>query len=554
MLKELNIRNLAIIDDLTVRFENGLNVLTGETGAGKSIIVDALGLALGDRAQSDLIRTGEKEAIVQACFEFEEACQLPEIGVDLSEGIVLRRTISTAGKSRAYINDMMVTLQTLSEVGKALVDIHSQHEHQSLLASDKQRMVLDSYGGHALEIEKVRGLHAVTQALREEFNALSGKIKERAHRIDLLNYQINEIQAAGPRPGEKQSLEEERKILANLSRLKESAETAYALLYDADGSCTETLAKVISRLNDMQAVDTGIRDTLGVVESAMPLLEDAAIALRGFRDKYNVEPERLDVVEERLELLKRLEKKYGENIEAVLEYKKTASEELMTLETSDERLGMLEAELREKTAELINAALSLSDNRRKTAAKIEQQLVKNLKELAFGNAQFRVEVSRETDEAGEYRISSGGMDRIEFLFSANAGEALKPLAKIASGGELSRVMLALKSILADVDSVPVLIFDEVDAGIGGKTAEYVGAKLLRISENHQLICITHLPQIASRTGHHLKIEKTPVNNRMSVSVHELSGTERKDEIARMLSGTVTDISRRHAEELLERAG
>ncbi|MDP2157617.1 MAG: AAA family ATPase, partial [Nitrospirota bacterium] len=335
MLKELNIRNLAIIDDLTVRFEKGLNVLTGETGAGKSIIVDALGLALGDRAQNDLIKAGEKEATVQAYFELEDITAFPEIGIDVSEGILLRRVISSSGKSRAYINDSMVTLQTLSEVSKALVDIHSQHEHQSLLTADKQRLILDSYGDHAHETEHVRELYAGVQSLREEFNALSERIKERAHRIDLLSFQINEIESAGLRPEEKQTLEEERRILSNLSRLKELTETSYALLYEADGACTENLAKVLSKLRDMQAVDPSITDTLSLVESAMPLLEDASIALRVFKDKYNLDPGRIDEVQDRLEQIKRLQRKYGESIEVILDYRKTASEELESLGASD---------------------------------------------------------------------------------------------------------------------------------------------------------------------------------------------------------------------------
>lgn len=552
MLKELKIRNLAIIDDLTISFEKGLNVLTGETGAGKSIIVDALGLALGDRAQNDLIKAGEKEATVQAYFELDDSYAFPEIGIDVSEGIVLRRIISSSGKSRAYINDSMVTLQTLSEVSRSLVDIHSQHEHQSLLTTDKQRFMLDSFGDHADVIAQVQALYSTEQSLREEFNALTGRIKERAHRIDLLSFQINEIESAGLRPEEKQTLEEERKILTNLSRLKELTETSYALLYEADGACTENLAKVISRLRDMLTVDPSIEETLSLVESAMPLLEDAAISLRVFRDKYNLDPERIDEVQDRLEQLKRLQKKYGESIEAILDYKRTASEELESLALTDERLQAVEADLNMNVEALLSVAGLLSEKRKKTAKKIENLIEKTLRELAFNNTQFRIEVSQETDSEGQCKINFNGIDRIDFLFSANIGEPLKPLAKIASGGELSRVMLSLKSILAEVDNIPVLIFDEVDAGTGGKTAESVGRKLLRISGKHQLICITHLPQIASLADHHLRIEKRQKANTVSVTVHELLGVERQDEIARMLSGTVTEISRRHAEELLER--
>ncbi len=552
MLREINIKNLAIIDDLTVQFEDGFNVLTGETGAGKSIIVDALGLALGDRAQSDLIKSGEKEASVQAFFEIEDISFLPETGIDIANGIMLRRILSNSGKSRAYINDVMVTLQTLTDLGKALVDIHSQHEHQSLLQPEKQRMIIDSYGNHYQELEKVHELYTVVQSLREEFNALTERVKERAHRIDLLSFQISEIDSACLNPYEKQSLEEERKILLNLNKLREAAETAYSLLYEADGSCTESLAKVAGRLRDMQAVDPAITDTLEMLESAMPLLDDAAIALRRYREKYSLDPVRIDEVQDRLDLVRRLEKKYGNSTEDILAFRHAAAEELKELEASDERLQTLEDSLGKQLGLLLHAAEVLSTKRKRTARKVEDLIGKNLNDLAFMNAQFRIDIAQDRDEAGNYRINFNGIDRVEFLFSANAGEPPKPLAKVASGGELSRVMLALKSILADVDNVPVLIFDEVDAGVGGKTAESVGRKLLNVSAQHQILCITHLPQIASLASHHLRIEKVQKNARVHVAVYELSGAGRKEEIARMLSGTVTEISRRHAEELLER--
>ncbi len=552
MLRELNIKNLAIIDDLTVKFDRGLNVLTGETGAGKSIIVDALGLALGDRAQSDLIKSGEKEASVQAYFELEQGPALPDIGIDISEGIMLRRTISHAGKSRAYINDTMVTLQTLAETGRALVDIHSQHEHQSLLSPDRQRQIIDSYGGHLAELRSVRELHAVVQTLRQEFTALTERIKERARRSDMLTFQINEIASANLKEGEQQSLEEERRILSNLSRLKDAGETAYSLLHGAEGACTEHLSTVISKLREMHAVDPEVGEALSMTEAAMPLLQDAAFALRSFRDRYDVDPGRIEEVDDRLECIRGLGKKYGDSIEAVLAYQKTAEEELHALQTSDERLQTLDADIRNRMVELTQAVLALSDKRKRTAKKIEGLLDRNIRDLAFSNARFKIEVKQETDDEGAYRITAQGMDRLAFLFSANAGEPMKPLAKVASGGELSRVMLALKSVLADVDDMPVLIFDEIDAGVGGRTAESVGKKLIMIAKKHQLLCITHLPQIASLAAHHLRIEKIQKDNRVSVSVQELSGDKRQDEIARMLSGTVTDISRRHAEELLEK--
>ncbi len=551
MLRELKIRNLAIIDNLTVRFDRGLNVLTGETGAGKSIIVDALGLALGNRAQSDLIKSGEKEASVQAWFEPGDHNLLSDAGIDVSEGLIIRRVLSSGGKSRAFINDTMVTQQTLAEVGRRLVDIHSQHEHQSLLSPETQTMLLDSYGRLQPERQKVGSLFHEVGEIGDELEGLKKKIKERAQRLDLLKFQVNEIDTAMLKAGEEEDLEEERKILANLNRLRELAEAAYSQMYGSEGSCTELLSSVIMRVREMSAIDNGMEDTLKLIESAKPLLDDAAFALRGHRERYEGEPQRLEIVEDRLELIVKLRKKYGDSIEEILRYRTDAEEELKALEATDERLDALAAEFAMKEGELFKVAASLSKNREKTALELERLVTSTLKELAFGNALFRIDIRQERGDDGKEKVGPGGMDRIDFLFSANPGEPPKPLSKIISGGELSRVMLALKSILADVDSVPVLIFDEVDAGIGGGTAETVGKKLERISGVHQLLCITHLPQIASFGEHHLKIEKKEKGGRVYVEARELTGKERQEEIARMLSGKVTELSRRHAEELLE---
>jgi DNA repair protein RecN (Recombination protein N) len=553
MLRELRIRNLAIIDNLTVRFGSGLNVLTGETGAGKSIIVDALGLALGNRAQSDLIKSGEKEASVQAWFEIGDCeCEsFPDAGIDMSEGLIIRRVLSSAGKSRAFINDTMVTQQTLAEVGRRLVDIHSQHEHQSLLSPEMQMVLLDSYGRLQSERGKVESLFREVDLLRDELEGLKEKVKERAQRLDLLKFQINEIDGAVLKTGEEKELEEERKILANLNRLRELAETAYSDLYGSEGSCTELLSSVIMRVREICAIDNGMEDTLNLLESAKPLLDDAAFALRGHRERYEGEPQRLEMVEDRLELIGKLRKKYGDSVEKILNHRVDAEKELEALESTDERLDLLSGEFALKEQELFGAAASLSKKREKTALELEGLVASALEELAFGHALFRIEIRQERGGDGREKVGPAGMDRVEFLFSANPGEPPKPLSKVVSGGELSRVMLAMKSILADVDRVPVLIFDEVDAGIGGKTAESVGKKLDRISETHQLLCITHLPQIASFGDHHLKIEKKEKGGGVHVEVRELDGGERQDEIARMLSGKVTELSRRHAGELLE---
>jgi DNA repair protein RecN (Recombination protein N) len=544
MLRELRIKNFAIIDDLRVGFGKGLNVITGETGAGKSIIVDSLGLALGGRAQSDLIRSGEKEAIVQAYFETDGTDNFPDIGIDLSDGLVLRRSISATGKNRAYVNDIIVSLQGLAEIGRSLVDIHGQHEHQSLLSVEKHRRLLDSFGRLQEDGKELEILYREVEALKREEAELKQKIKERAHRLDLLRFQIREIDTASLKVGEKEDLTEKKTILSNLGKLNELAETAYSMIYNADGSCVERLSAVISKVKEISSIDHSVSGILEMLESARPYIEDAAVSLRGFKDKYEVEPEKLNEIEDRLELIRKLEKKYGEGAENIIGYRDGAENELRELELADERADLVEAELKRKDEGLINAAALLSAKRKAAAGKLEALVGGELRELAFGNAEFVIIVQREA-------ISPHGIDRVEFLFSANPGEPPKPLAKIASGGELSRVMLALKSILADFDSIPVVIFDEVDAGIGGKTAKSVGIKLKAIAGRRQVLCTTHLPQIASMADFHIKTEKTQKEEKVSVEVKELSGSERLHEIARMLSGKITDVSLKHAKELIE---
>jgi len=543
MLKELRIRNLAIIDDLTVRFEDGLNVLTGETGAGKSIIVDSLSLCLGSRAQSDILRAGEREAVVQAYFEEHGAHERSIKGIDISDDFILRRSISATGKSRAFINDIMVNLHTLTELAKSLVDIHGQHEHQSLLSIDKHRFFLDSYGKLIDDTENVESLYREVQHLKRDEAALREKVTERAQRLDFLRFQIQEIVSADLKAGEKENLMREKTILSNLGRLNELTETAYEMIYASDNSCMEQLSSIIAKARELTSIDNTMSDILSSLESAFPLIEDAALSLRRYKDSYDFDPERLSEINDRLELIKRIEAKYGKGIDAIMHYRDKAEAECKSLESTDERLDSIKAALDEKEAMLRAAARALSEKRKETAHKIERLVKQELTELALSDAEFHVSIMQE-------EISLHGLDRVEFLFSANPGEPPRPLIKIASGGELSRVMLALKSILADFDNIPVLIFDEVDAGIGGKTAEHVAQKLRKLSRTHQVLCTTHLPQIAAKGNFHLKIEKGQRDERAHVEVKELDSIRRLDEIARMLSGSITEASRKHAQELL----
>jgi len=546
MLKELRIKNFAIITGLELKLKSGLNVLTGETGAGKSILIEALGVALGERAYSEMIKTGAESASVEALFEGNQRALefLKTLGIESEKDIILRRTISAGGKGRAYINDIMTGIQSLAGVGKLLVDIHGQHEHQSLLSSENQLRLLDLYGGLDSEKSALSELYSEVSELKKKLNELNMSARQRAQKSDLLRFQISEIESLAPKPGEDTELESEKALLSNIRRLGELLESAYSELYSLEGSSIERLSKAISFLREMASIDNEVSAPLELLESSLPLIEEAISTLRTFREKrYDPDPSRLEYVEERLDHLKKLKKKYGDTIEEVLEYLNKIKAELLEIEGADEKKEEVEIALKEKENTLYNAALNLSRKRKSVSEKLQKAIVPVLKELAMKNADFKIEIK-------DAPISPTGIDSVEFLFSANPLEALKPLSKVASGGELSRIMLALKGALREADDISVLIFDEVDSGIGGKTAENVAKKLKALSQKKQVICITHLPQIASVADCHLLIEKMQTKTGVNVIIKELKGDDRKKEIARMLSGNITEASLRHAEELI----
>lgn len=544
MLHYLRIRNFAIIDDLSIDLKPSLNVLTGETGAGKSIIIDALGIVLGQRAQTDMIKSGRNEASVEAYFE-APLISLNEFGIDNQEGIVIRRIISASGRSRGYINDTLVGLQTLQKIGQRLVDIHGQHEHQSLLRMENQRSILDDYGRLVDKRDKVQRLFQEVQSLKKEIESLRTEASERERKIDFLRYQIGEIDSASLRIGEKEELQRERSILANLARLNDLVGGASLLLGKGEGAALEKVSVALSRLRDALAIDHELKDVVEMLESAMPLLEEATFALRRHQERYDLDPLKLEVIEDRLDLITRLERKYGEGIDGILRFRNEAITELERLTCSDERLSDLEGECRRKEDILLKEASELSEKRREVSRRIQDEVNSILKELAMERAGLYIEVRQSP-------LSSSGCDTVEFLFSANSGELPKPLSRTASGGELSRLMLALKEVLANVDSIPVLIFDEIDSGIGGRTASSVARRLKNLSEKRQVVCVTHLPHIAAVADHHLVIEKIQKKEGVYVKVKEPSEEERVNEIARMLSGKTTEASLRHAKELLEK--
>jgi DNA repair protein RecN (Recombination protein N) len=563
MLRELHIKNLAIIDDLTVKFEEGLNVLTGETGAGKSIIIDALCLALGERASGELIRSGEKEALIEAFFDIPPKLLNPsarrllqDIGIDIEDGIIMKRILSVQGKSRAYINNSMVNVQTLSEISRGIIDVHGQYEHQSLLLSDSQLDLLDAYGGFLSERQEITTIYEAQIAVRQQIAELVEKEKERAQRLDILRFQISEIESADLKLGEEEELIEEVKILGNASRLAELANHAYDSLYISETACITNISKILSSLKEISVIDVRAGEAVKSSEEALSLLEEVAYFLRGYKDDINFSPERLEEIQGRLELIKGLKRKYGNNIQDVIDYKEKAIKELDGLQHSEERLEILKTELERLKETLTEKAQLLSKKRRAISKKIELAVIAELSKLSMPDTKFSIQITQEAgdDTTDGFKANSKGIDKVEYLISPNIGEELKPLSKIASGGELSRVMLTLKGLLAKGDNIPVLIFDEIDAGIGGRAAETVGQKLKNLSSrraDHQVICITHLPQIASYADTHLKIEKKVEGKRTRVEVRKVERDERTAEVARMLSGDSSEISIKHAKELLK---
>ncbi|MBF0343830.1 MAG: DNA repair protein RecN [Nitrospirae bacterium] len=552
MLKELSIKNFAIIKSTRFELGAGLSVLTGETGAGKSIIVDALGLVLGQRGQTHFIKTGAKEASVEAVFDVKENPVALRLGIPMDNGLIVRRHLSTAGKNRVYVNEVSVSIQTLAELGSYLVDVHSQHEHQSLLLRERQLAIVDSFG----KIEEDVKIYAETlktyNELKETRSSLNTNIKERNQRIDLLRFQYKEIETAALREGEKEELIQEQRIMSNLNIIKELSEDSYMLTHTKEDSIVDQVQRLCEYLTQLAGYDQNTSEMLKMAAEMQSYVSELSLMLRRYKDEVDYSPERLEEVEERIDLIKKLEKKYGEGIHNINRYKQEAQVELDALLKVDERLDALDAEIDSLKLKLTHQALEISKKRAETACRLQEDINSALRELSFAKASFEIRqtVNRAPDES--LRFMGNGVDLVEFLFCANPGEPLKPLHKVASGGELSRIMLALKACFAEVDDIPVLVFDEVDAGIGGEAAEAVGDKLKTISLRHQVLCITHLPQIACRADRHIRVSKKVVGEGVQIKVEKLSEDERQKELARMLSGDVTDISVKHARQLLQK--
>lgn len=554
MLTELRITNFAVIDRLTLQFSNGFHVFTGETGAGKSILVDAIALLVGGRAVADVIRADAEEAEVEAAFTLPDhhglLARVRDSGV-LEPGdqdLIIRRVITRSGRNRVYLNGRLTPLHALEALAGTLIDLHGQHDQQSLLGSSAQLSAVDDYGGllplraeYARAYEQWRvGQRALEEARLEQ--------RERSGREDYLRYQCRELEAAGLAPDEEETLLVEQKRLAHVRRLRDLGEEAYERLYGSEASVLKGLSLTMDRLGEVTTVDETASEWSSLCRDASANLQEVARQLRGYLQGLEQDPDRLSAVEDRLHAIQQLKRKHGGSFADLLARAAELRAELAQLEGSQARVEDLQEAVTRDAEQLRARARALSEARVRAAGRLEARVKKELGALRMGQTQVRIVVTGSDDLSG---CTAMGWDRIEYLLSTNPGEPLLPLAKVASGGELSRVMLALKTVLAERDAVPTLIFDEVDAGVGGAVADVMGRRLKALGAHHQVFCITHLPQVASKADHHFMVEKTLQQKRTVVRVRRLDGKAREEEVARMLGGlTITLAVRQTAAEMV----
>ncbi len=554
MLAELRIVNFALIEQLSLQFQSGFTVLTGETGAGKSLLIDAIALLVGGRASTDQIRSGEDEAHLEAAFHLPDTHPLLRrlklqdiIGQNESE-LILKRVLSRSGRHRVYVNGSLCPLRVLEELGGTLVDIHGQHEQQSLLATAKQLDALDGFG----RLDELRRTYEKSyqgwKELHRQLDALQRDLLDRTRREDLVRFQVQEIEQAGLLPDEEERLRGERQRLVHAHRLRELAHEAHDELQADEQAVLSKLGRIGRTLAELAQIDPAMGDCEQAArESAIPLKELAG-RLRDYAERLEADPDRQVAVEDRLDLIQRLKKKYGGSVEAVIDTGRRAQEELQLLGNHHERTAELTARLDDETSRLHRLAQQLSKKRIDAAKQMTKLVGAELAALKMEQAIFQVLVTIDESTEG---LGPAGRDRVEFLLSSNPGEPPKPLGRVASGGELSRIMLALKTVLAEMDQVPVLVFDEIDTGVGGAVAAAMGTRLRKLGSFHQVFCITHLPQVASQAEHHLLVEKGVDSQRTSTSVRTLKGMGQEEEIARMLGGvTITKKVRETAAELI----
>lgn len=552
MLVELQVENFAVVERQRVRFHPGLNVLTGETGSGKSLVVDALGLLLGGRTSGEMIRSGAERAFVAGIFELPGSAALRRIledsGIPAEDGeLILEREIQAGGKSRAFAGGRPVTAAFLRELAPFLGDIHGQHDQQRLFEPASQRELLDDFAAQSALLETVAALHRDWSAVRTELEELSRTEQDKLRLADLWSMQVKEIEALSPRPGEDADLENESRVLKNVTRLQEAAQAAFDALSDSEHAAAATLRSAMKRLEELARIDASVAGLVETLRPASIAVDEVAHDLRHYLGGLEADPARLEAVETRLAAMEKLKRKYGPGIDDMLAFLADTRARLAAVQNAGEIRQQLETRLRQLEQDFRTRALELRAARQKAARKLERQVEQELGALAMGGAVFRVQFS-------PAEPSAHGLDEVRFLVSTNKGEDPRPLEKVASGGELSRLALALKTCAtaaADAKGQRTLVFDEVDAGVGGSAAETVGRRLRQLASSHQVLCVTHLAQIAGFAGHHYVVTKREEKNRTVSEVQEVRGDDRTREVGRMLSGAkLSAEALRHAEKLI----
>ncbi|MGK9476445.1 DNA repair protein RecN [Melioribacter sp. OK-6-Me] len=565
MLKSLYIKDYALIEEIEIEFHGGLNIITGETGAGKSILIDAMGLLLGDRASSEVVRKGAIKSIVEGIFDVKGHQKvinlLSENDIEIYDDLIVRREISVKGTNRCFLNDSPVSLSLIKDIGNYLVDLHGQHEHQSLLRISTHIELIDEFANNESMLNKYKQNLTLLKNEIAKYEELVSKEDALKEKYELYSFQLKEINEVDPQPGEEETLEKELNLLENSEQLIELSEEIYHLLYEEENSVHDRINYIKNRIAELTKIDSSVSDKLNEIESASIIIAEVSNFFRSYKDKIDIDPERLENIRQRLSAFKLLKKKYGGSIHSVLEYRDKIAAEIETTENfstwKEELLKKIES-LRKECGLL---AITLSEARKKVIPKIKKEIEQTLKNLGIPNSNFQVRIEKERLENNDNYLlidqertgyNERGIDKIEFYISTNLGEDPKPLTKVASGGEISRIMLALKSILAKSERLPILIFDEIDTGISGSVAQKVGFALKELASSHQIIAITHLPQIAGLADYHYAVEKKKSNGRIISTIRILNDDEKLREVAKLISGEeITEAALDGARELMK---
>lgn len=567
MLKTLHIKNFVLLDELTIEFRAGLNIITGETGAGKSILIGALGGLLGERISKEIVRSGADKAIIEGEFDLADIPAVHEYlqAEDIEsqpDSVTLRREMSASGKGRCFINDQPVPVAALEALGNLLVDLHGQHEHQLLLQPIHHGQYLDAYLNLEGRLAELAGSLSAFTALLHELQSLQERAAAAKQKRDYLQYQLHEIDAVNPYAGEDEELKQEEHILKHAEVIFEKTQALFSKLYESEGSVSEGLATAATSLDELAQIDPRFQAMTAECQNARIMVDELAAGLRSYHESITFDPDRLEKIRLRMSSLAGLKKKFGGQLDHILEQREKIRQEIDLVDNLDERLATLRQELETQRSGLGKMCQEISRHRSNAIAGFSKQVMTLLAPLGMEKAKFDVALHRvETVtepfvrlDGKNYRVTAGGLEQIEFMMATNPGEGFKPLSAIASGGEISRVMLALKTLLAEVDRVPVLVFDEIDIGISGRIALAVGKSLRRLSRSHQILCITHLPQIAGMAHYHYLVEKTADDKSTRTTISRLAESERIDQIARLFGGEqVTDASRQSARELVAEA-